>query len=269
MMVLLTILGQIVINFNEVEHLEIRYFKQENQGKMQAINNLMQYITGDLIMECDSDDYFIMGAFKNISEHSMELLKNDKLYALVFLRSSEYANVKGKSFKNTKYETTMFDMYFKQGMDGEKVLVYKTAIRKLYKYELKSGEKFITEASLFYKIEEKYKVKCYNLEVVSGDYLEEGYTRNFIKLFIDNPQGYLQYFQDILARDTKGVKFDKRLYIIKHYILFSSLSNKKICVKCVRSLFDRLLVLILILPGRWKSRRFILKNRKSKKDEEE
>ena len=208
----MTTLGQVVKSFNEIEHLEIKYFKQENQGKMQAINNLMQYVTGELVMDCDSDDYFIIGAFKNISEHSIELLKNDNLYALVFLRSGEYANVKGKTFENTKDETTMFDMYFKQGMDGEKVLVYKSSIRKLYKYELKNGEKFITEASLFYKIEEKYKVKCYNLEVVSGDYLEEGYTKNFIKLFINNPQGYFQYFQDILARDTKGVKFDKRLY---------------------------------------------------------
>lgn len=260
MMDLLTILGQVVKNFNKVEHFEIKYFKQENHGKMQAINNLMQYVTGELVMDCDSDDYFITGAFKNISEHSMELLKNDNLYASVFLRSGEYANVKGKSFENTKDETTMFDMYFKQGMDGEKVLVYKSSIRKLYKYELKNGEKFITEASLFYKIEEKYKVKCYNLEVVSGDYLEEGYTKNFIKLFINNPQGYLQYFQDILARDTKGVKFDKRLYVIKHYILFSSLCNKKVCVKCVRNLWDRLLVLMLILPGRWKSKRFVGKN---------
>ena len=32
---------------------------------MTAINNLMQYVTGDLIVDCDSDDYFTSKSFSH------------------------------------------------------------------------------------------------------------------------------------------------------------------------------------------------------------
>ena len=44
--------------------IDIKYFYQENQGKMTAINNLVKVATGDLIVECDSDDYFTRDAFR-------------------------------------------------------------------------------------------------------------------------------------------------------------------------------------------------------------
>ena len=45
---------------------EVKYFYEENQGKMAAINQLIKESTGDLIIECDSDDYFTKDAFKKI-----------------------------------------------------------------------------------------------------------------------------------------------------------------------------------------------------------
>ena len=54
---------QNVINkFIEENKFQIKYFFQENQGKMQAINNLIEHAQGDLIIECDSDDYFTNNA---------------------------------------------------------------------------------------------------------------------------------------------------------------------------------------------------------------
>lgn len=254
---------EVVGKFKNMEHLEIRYFKQENQGKMQAINNLMEYVSGELVMDCDSDDYLIEGSLKKIECHSRELLEDDNLYALAFLRSSEYKNIRGKRFENTAKKTTMFNLYFRENMDGEKVLVFKKDIRKLYKHELECGEKFITEARLYYKIEDKYEIKCYNEEILSGNYLEEGYTNNSIRLFINNPNGFFKYFQEILARDTKGVKLNKRLYIVKHYILFTVLCKKKITIKNIKNIFDKILILILYLPGIVKSKIFISKNKQN------
>lgn len=235
----------------------IKYYKQENQGKMQAINNLIKYVTGDLVMDCDSDDYFVDGSLEQIESYSTELLKNDNLYALAFLRSSEYENVKGKEFQNIDKETTMFNMYFRENMDGEKILVFKTNIRKKYKHILECGEKFVTEARLLYKIEEKYKIKCYNVEILSGCYLKDGYTNNAIKLLTNYPNGFLKYFQEILERDTKGIKFNKRIYLVKHYILCTVLCMKKIKIKRLTNVFDKILIIILYIPGIVKSKVFI------------
>lgn len=163
-------------------------------------------------------------------------------------------------FGRENTETTMFDMYFKEEMNGEKVLVFKANIRKQYKYELEKNEKFSTEARMFYKIEEEYNVKCFNLEILDGDYTEEGYTKNINKVFVDNPNGYFKYFEEILGRDISGVRFNKRLYIIKHYILFSILSKNKVNIMEIKKFSNKLLIILLYFPGLIKTKKFIKLN---------
>ena len=63
--------------------IEVKYFYQENQGKMVAINNLMKEVTGDLIVECDSDDFFTKDAFKIIMQALQECRDMADTYALV------------------------------------------------------------------------------------------------------------------------------------------------------------------------------------------
>lgn len=77
---------KIVQQFIGEEKVEIKYKKQENQGKMAAINNLMQYVTGDLIVDCDSDDYFAPNAFKIIKEE-VEKNRKSRLIWNMFLKT--------------------------------------------------------------------------------------------------------------------------------------------------------------------------------------
>ena len=66
----------------------IKYFKQDNQGKMVAINNIVQYAEGELLVECDSDDYLTDNAIKIICT-SYEKIQNKKnIYAMVFLKDN-------------------------------------------------------------------------------------------------------------------------------------------------------------------------------------
>ena len=58
--------------------IDIKYYKQVNQGKMTAINNLVDKATGDYIIECDSDDYLATGALDIIRDNADRLLKDDK-----------------------------------------------------------------------------------------------------------------------------------------------------------------------------------------------
>ena len=46
----------VVKKFIKEEKVQIKYYAQENQGKMAAINNLMEHTTLDLIIDCYSDD---------------------------------------------------------------------------------------------------------------------------------------------------------------------------------------------------------------------
>jgi len=44
---------EVIKEFIKENKIDIKYYIQENQGKMKAINNLIQYVTGDFIIDCD------------------------------------------------------------------------------------------------------------------------------------------------------------------------------------------------------------------------
>lgn len=232
---------------------DIQYYSQENKGKMEAINNLLPYATGDLIIECDSDDYFKQNAFLTIKNSCNELDENT--YALCYLKYDQNECNIGNLFKEK--ETTMFNLYFKQGENGEKALVYNASIRKQYNYELENNEKFITEARMYHKMDLKYKIKCINEPIMICEYQEEGYSNNIIEMFKKYPYGYYEYFKEIFDMDLRGIYFKKRMYILKHYILFSYLTkrNFKEALNNVKEIYNKVLFVLMYIPGIMLTRR--------------
>ena len=235
------------INKSDENVLEIKYFYQKNQGKMVAINKLVEESTGDYIIDCDSDDYFTDNAFEIIKKAIEENKEGKDIYGLCFLKFDQNGNNMGNNFKNKK--TTMFDLYFKEGETGEKAVLFKSDIRKKYKHELENGERFVTEARMYHKMDEKYKMICINKPIMICEYQDKGYTKNIVKQFKENPFGYYKYFEEILQKDFRGVTFNKRLYAIKHYILFSYLTKSKKNLSKIRNFENKILFLILYLPG--------------------
>ena len=103
----LEVVEKFVQEVKQKGNIDINYYAQENQGKMVAINNLMEYVTGNLIVDCDSDDYFTPSAFRIIREE-FEKTKKDGLYGICFLKQKENGEIDGTSFKNQT--STMFDL---------------------------------------------------------------------------------------------------------------------------------------------------------------
>ena len=218
---------EVVEKFVKREKIDVRYFYQENQGKMSAINSLAPNVTGELWIECDSDDYFTDEAFKIIQEAYKEHDNYDEaLYAMCFLKYDSKGNNMGNDFKNDM--TTMFDLYFKEGETGEKALVFYTEIRKRFMHQLEHGEKFVTEARMYHQMDIGYQMFCVNKPIMICEYQEDVYTRNIMEQYEKYPFGYYNYFKEILDRDMTGVIIRKRLYAIKHFILSAYYMYKKI-----------------------------------------
>ena len=246
----------IVQSFIDENKVIIKYLYQKNSGKMAAINEAVKMATGDLMVDCDSDDYLVNNSFEIIEKNAEKILNNEKFYGLVFLKREENGKISGKEFKQKEYITTMFDLYFKEDIGGEKILVYNSKIRKMYSHQLEQNEKFITEARMYHKMDEKYKLIAINEVIEQGSYIEDGYTKNINKTFKSNPYGYYMYFKELLEKNMKGVKFSKRLYVIKHYILFSYLTGNKFNANVIKDVLNKFLYIILYLPGMMKSKRF-------------
>lgn len=141
----------------------------------------------------------------------------------------------------------------KNGENGEKAIVFFANIRKQYHYKIKNDEKFSTEARMYHKMDLKYRMKCINMPIMLCDYKEDGYTKNIKKIFKENPYGYFEYFKEILEQhNMNGVPFKKRLYVIKHYILFSYLT-KQYNLENIKSFSNKLIYILLFIPGIIKS----------------
>ena len=247
---------QYVKKFVDENIIHIIYYYQKNNGKMSAINEAVKLATGNLIVDCDSDDYFVSDAFKKIEKNANKLLNNENLYAMVFLKKENDGKISGREFKCQEYITSMFDLYFKDDIQGEKIIVYNAKIRKMYSHKLEHNEKFITESRMYHEMDEKYKVIAINDVVEQGSYIDGGYTKNINKTFKEAPFGYYMYFREILSKDMSGILFSKRLYAIKHYILFSYLTNNKFDDSFMVDTLNRFLYRLLYIPGIIKSKRF-------------
>ena len=66
----------------------------------------------------------------------MLLLNNENLYAMVFLKKENDGKISGKEFRNQEQVTSMFDLYFKDDIQGEKIIVFNSKIRKMYFHKL-------------------------------------------------------------------------------------------------------------------------------------
>ena len=240
----------IIQNFMKQEIIDIKYFYQENRGKMSAINKLVEKMTGDICLTCDSDDRLSIGAFDIIKKYSDRLLNDDTVYALVFLKSDNKGKISGNEFPENLHRTDEFSMYFREKMDGEKILVFDSKIRKKFKHEIEDGEKFVTEARMYHKMDEKYDVIGINEVIEIGDYEDDGYTKNYLKIYKENPKGFYEFFKEILEKSLVGVTFDKRKYIYKHYILFAILSNQKNAILSVNGFVNKIIVAVLWIPGK-------------------
>ena len=69
------------------------------------------------------------------------------------------------------------------------------------------------------------------------------------------------YFKELLEFDFKQVSMKKRMYILKHYILYSYLTGKGLDLSTVYNFINKVLLVLLYLPGIIKTKTMLKNNR--------
>lgn len=235
--------------------LEIHYYWQENAGKMAAINHLMEFVTGEVIIEMDSDDYFLPDTFQIIKEDYKNLDKD--VYGVLYRNEIVGQKIMEK-FPFEGEIKKLFDLHYRYNLKFDMMITFKAEIRKQFSYPLVEQERFITEAFLYYQMEEQYKgllIKSNPMRVC--EYQADGYSKNIRTIFEKYPKGYFQYFQYLVNHSMEHVTLKNRLYFMKHYILFSVLNNKGFCKSYqeLQTKTAKLFYSLFYLPGKWKTDR--------------
>ena len=221
-----------------------------------AINNGLKYISGDVMLEVDSDDYLTDDALSIINKDFSQVSKMN-IYGIVYKKILINKGINSSNELDEKV-IKLFDIHNKYNLDYDMAIVFKSDVRKKYFYELEDKEKFVTEARLYYKLDQLYDgLLIKNKKIMICEYMEDGYSQNIKEIFKKYPKGYYEFFKECLSYVTKETLWIKRMYFIKHYILFGYLNNKKKCelIKSVKGI-NKLLIILLVIPGYIKARKF-------------
>lgn len=199
---------------------EIEYYKKENGGKHTAVNLALDKVkTPFAMLSLDSDDKLKPEAVEIVNR---ELKLHPESKGAVFMKEDE----RGKSyteFINPVLEVASWrDAVCKEYFSGEALLVLESEYIKNYRYPVIEGEKFFTEGYVYLQLSEPLYWSRKSIYI--AEYLNEGYTKNIVSLFLENPKSYAMY-NDLRCK-TFG-KFTKRFKYAAYYDAFSILSAKK------------------------------------------
>ena len=209
------------INENKIE---INYIYQENQGMHGAHNTAYKNIKTELNVCIDSDDYMPDDAVEKIISFWNKNKRSD-LAGIMALDAYTNRKVIGDKFPNELKESTYFDIYNKYGLKGDKKLIYRSELTTQYPYPIFEGEKYVSLAYKYAKLDSKYKLALMNEVVCNVEYMEDGSSLNMLKQYKRNPKGFAFIRVDNMKNPKASLNFKFKECI--HYVSSSFISKNK------------------------------------------
>ncbi|WP_026558781.1 glycosyltransferase family 2 protein [Bacillus sp. J37] len=220
------------------ESIEITYIKQENQGMHGAHNTAYENINTELNVCIDSDDYMPDDAIEKILNF-WGRYGSAKVSGLIGLDSDKNGQIIGTKLPKELKESTLFDLYNKYAVKGDKKIVYRTELIKKYPYPLFKGENYVGLAYKYYKLDQEYPLLLMNEILCIVEYLPDGSSMNMYKQYKKNPNGFAFYRKELMKLPYTSTSFKFKQAI--HYVSSSILANNK---NFIREAPSKLLILL-------------------------
>ena len=209
------------INENKIK---INYIYQENQGMHGAHNTAYKNIKTELNVCIDSDDYMPDDAVEKIISFWNKNKRSD-LAGIMALDAYTDGKVIVDKFPSELKESTYFDIYNKYGLKGDKKLIFRSELTTQYPYPIFEGEKYVSLAYKYAKLDSKYKLALMNEVVCNVEYMEDGSSLNMLKQYRRNPKGFAFIRIDNMKNPKASFKFKFKECI--HYVSSSFISKNK------------------------------------------
>ena len=223
---------ELVRSYIDEGKIEIIYIKKENGGKHTALNRAFAETKTELIViGLDSDDVFTPDAVEKIVSLYNEC--GGKYNGYIFFKEGMVSRI-DPSLEVKPWQDAVTEELFK----GETVHVLKSSYAAKFRFPEIEGEKFCTEGYVWLQMTEPFRWsrEC----ICSGEYLDDGYSKNIIKLFASSPRSYMMVSN---LRLSVWKKFSKRLKFAVFYDGFAMMAHEKGFVrKCSAKLLSALVL---------------------------
>ena len=204
--------------------LDIKYYFKENGGKQRAYNFATEKANGELFICLDSDDEYVENGLEIILKYWKKYEKNADIAGMGYLSTYPNGGIIGSSFPEKEMISTQFEIYNKYGVKGDKGIMFRTEIIKKYKFPVFEDEKFITEAVVYNRICEKYKMVYVNEKIEIKEYQEDGLTAKYNNLLLRNPKGQALYHNEI---NSQKLTFKRKILNNAVYYKFCKVAGYK------------------------------------------
>ncbi len=204
---------------------EIIYFKQMNEGKMEKVNFAHKYITTELNMCVDSDDYLLDNSIEVILNEWSKVKDLKNIAGIVGLDVFKNGSIVGTPFPND-ITITKFSMFDAIGAKGDKKFIYRSEITKKYPgYPSIMGEKFPAPGYLYRLIDVDYDLKVINVPLCIVEYLEDGLSKNKFNQFKKSPNSFVFYRHE---RMRLSISFIDKFKNAIHYVSSCIFAGKNV-----------------------------------------
>lgn len=202
--------------------IEIRYHWQENQGMHGAHNTAYELIDTELNVCIDSDDYMPDDAVENILSF-WDKFGSDKVSGIIGLDSYNDGQIIGSRLPEDVKTSTLFHLYNKYGVTGDKKLVYRTDLTRNYPYPIFKNEKYVGLAYKYHMLDQQYEMLLMNEVLCCVEYLADGSSMNMFNQYRENPKGFAFYRKELMKLPFASTSFKFRQAI--HYVSSSLISR--------------------------------------------
>lgn len=192
----------------------VRIIQQSNQGKHIALNTGAQQARGEWVFIVDSDDFLTPDAVVSILDVIQHIPSSPWVVGICFRRSNREGNVLGADCTSMPVPWLASPGCAGRLVQADLAYVFRTSAMLAQPFPQISGEKFVPELYIWNRIGDLGQIWFYLQHAIyCGEYLEDGYTRNFFETLKKNPRGFLLFYLDQIKREKRFI--DKLKAVIR------------------------------------------------------
>lgn len=205
------------------DKIEIRYHYKENGGMHTARN--AAYVLADTPLNTiiDSDDWMAPGAVGKIVDF-WENNKSDDVAGMITLNAAPDGQLIGTPLPDGVKRCSYRDFWNKYKMSGDKKLVFRSELTKLYPYPEYPGEKFYPASYKFNLIDRDYDFLLFDCVTCIVDNNENSMTRDKYAQYKSCPRGFMHYRKHLIEQHFG---FKKTVMSMLHYEMERRIAKEK------------------------------------------
>ncbi|MBA6396523.1 glycosyltransferase family 2 protein [Colwellia sp. BRX10-4] len=190
------------------EFVNIIYIYQDNQGKHRALNNGMKYVKLPWVAVIDSDDMIEESCLENVSNHISRLNLDEEasVGAIIFNSKDMNGDLIGTNFPFGEMKAKTFEYYDKYNITGDKFDFYKSIVLKKFPFPEFTNERFISESTVWSRINEEYDSYFINEAYQIVEYQEGGLSDMSFLNRVKSPNGACLCYYEASKRSLSTKK---------------------------------------------------------------